>query len=187
MSNLEPFAFEAPMAGATVNLDALIPREDFESSSGSAGQRLRETISLSNLEENDFFQRDLRKPDFQRETTHWSPTAVCDLIKAFLDGHLIPAIILWQSGNRVFVIDGSHRISALMAWIRDDFGDGTASNAKFGSGLTDEQKKVAKRTRDLVRKTIGSYAEFKGLIGQEVSDPQKAKWMSRIGNGAVEI
>ncbi|WP_177175465.1 HNH endonuclease signature motif containing protein [Cribrihabitans marinus] len=175
------------MAASHVNLDALIPREDFESTAGSAGGRLRETISLSDLEETGFFQRSLRKPDFQRETTHWTPAAVCDLVWAYLEGHLIPAVILWQSGDKVFVIDGAHRISALIAWIRDDYGDGTASNARFGSGLTDEQKRVAKRTRDQVRKKIGSYAEFKGLIDQEISDPQKAKWVSRIGTGSVEI
>lgn len=175
------------MSAATVNLDALIPREDFESFTGSAGGRLRETISLSDLEETGFFQRSLRKPDFQRETTHWTPNAVCDLVWAYLEGHLIPAVILWQSGDSVFVIDGAHRISALIAWIRDDFGDGTASNAKFGSGLTEEQKRVARRTRDLIRKTIGSYAEFKGLIDQDIANPQKAKWVNRIGTGSVEI
>ncbi len=175
------------MAGATVNLDALIPREDFESGAGSSGGRLRETISLSDLEETGFFQRTLRKPDFQRETTHWKPAAVCDLVRAYLDGHLIPAVILWQSGENVFVIDGAHRISALIAWIRDDYGDGAASNAKLGRSLTNDQKKVADRTRKLIKKDIGSYAEFKGLVDQEIQDPQKRRWVNRIGTGSVEI
>lgn len=175
------------MAGATVNLDALIPREDFESNTGAAGGRLRDTISLSDLEENGFFHPLLRKPDFQRETTHWKPDAVYELIRAYLDGHLIPAVILWQSGERVFVIDGAHRLSALIAWTRDDYGDAEASSARFGSGLSPEQRKVAKRTRDLIRKEIGSYAEFKGLRGQEISEPRKARWVRQIGSGAVEI
>lgn len=41
--------------------------------------------------------------------------------------------------------------------------------------------------RDAVRKEIGPYAEFKGLIGQEVSDPQKARWLRRMGAGAIEV
>lgn len=175
------------MAGATVNLDALIPREDFESGTDTAGGRLRDTISLSDLEANGFFHPLLRKPDFQRETTHWRPEAVCDLVRAYLDGHLIPAVILWQSGGRVFVIDGAHRLSALIAWTRDDYGDAEASNARFGSGLSPEQRKVAKRTRDQIRKEIGSYAEFKGLRGQDVADSQKARWVRQIGSGAIEI
>jgi hypothetical protein len=33
---------------------------------------------------------------------------------------LIPAIILWRStGGYLFVIDGSHRLSALSAWVND--------------------------------------------------------------------
>lgn len=178
---------ERRVAAATVNLDALIPREDFESGNGASGGRLRETISLSDLEETGFFQRALRKPDFQRETTHWNPAAVCDLIRAYLEGHLIPAVILWQSGENVFVIDGAHRLSALISWIRDDYGDGTASNSRFGTGLTNDQKKIAQRTRALIRKEIGSYAEFKGLVDQEIRDLQKRKWVSRIGTGSVEI
>jgi hypothetical protein len=187
MNSLAPFALEMPMAGNTVNIDALIPREDFESETGSAGGRLRDTIGLSDLEDSGFFQRSLRKPDFQRETTHWKPTAVHELVRAYLDGHLIPAVILWQSGERVFVIDGAHRLSALIAWIRDDYGDGAASNARFGSGLSLEQRKIAKRTRDIIRKDIGTYAEFKGLQNQEIADPQKARWANRIGTGAIEI
>ncbi|MBO6604417.1 MAG: DUF262 domain-containing protein [Roseicyclus sp.] len=187
MNNHTPFALESRMAGVTVNLDALIPREDFESDGGTAGGRLRDTISLSDLEESGFFHPLLRKPDFQRETTHWKPEVVRDLVKAYLDGHLIPAVILWQSGDRCFVIDGAHRLSALIAWTRDDYGDGEASNAKFGRGLSQEQRRVADRTRSLIRKEIGSYAEFKGLRGQDIADPQKARWVKRIGAGAVEI
>ncbi len=175
------------MAGQKVNLDALIPREDFESDTGSRGGSDRDRISLSDLEASAFFAGTLRKPDFQRETTHWGPAAVVELIRAFLEGHLIPAVILWQSGDYTFVIDGAHRISALIAWIRDDYGDGTASASRFGSGLTDEQRKIAKRVRAEVRKEIGAYAEYKGLIGQEVLDPTKAKWLRRMGAGAVEV
>lgn len=175
------------MAGQKVNLDALIPREDFESGTGVAGGSDRDRISLSDLEASAFFASTLRKPDFQRETTHWGPPAVVDLVRAFLEGHLIPAVILWQSGDYVFVIDGAHRLSALISWIRDDYGDGTASISRYGSGLTDEQRKVAKKVRDAVRKEIGPYAEFKGLTGQEIPDPQKARWLRRMGAGAIEV
>ena len=85
------------------------------------------------------------------------------------------------------MIDGAHRLSALISWIRNDYGDGEASNSMFGSGLTNEQKKVADRTRTLIKKNIGLYAEFKGLVGQSIGDPQKANWVSRIGKGAIDI
>jgi HNH endonuclease len=187
MSNMLPFVGETRLAGATVNLDALISREDFSGEPERTGGSPRRTISLSDLESNGFFQHSLRKPDFQRETTHWSPKAVYEVVRAFLDGDLIPAVILWERGDLHFVIDGAHRLSALMAWARDDYGDGEASAAKFGGAITPEQKKIAVRTRALLRSEIGAYSEFRGLIGQKIPDPQKAKWVSRIGSGAIDI
>lgn len=175
------------MAGATVNLDALIARDDFSSEATNAGGRPRDALGLPDLENNGFFQHSLRKPDFQRETTHWSPNAVYELVKAFLDGDLIPAVIMWERGEEYFVIDGAHRLSALMAWIRDDYGDGTASATLFGGAISPEQKKIADRTRALLRKNIGAYSEFKGLIGQKIADPIKAKWVKRCGGGGVDI
>lgn len=74
-----------------------------------------------------------------------------------------------------------------MAWINDDYGDGTPSNAMFGGGLTDEQREIADRTRKMVRKEIGSYAEFSGLVGKFVSDPIKAKRLSAIAKRAIII
>ena len=186
-TNFLPFAREARMVAKTVNLDALIPRDDFVSDDSKAGGSPRQTISISDLQTNGFFQNCLRKPDFQRETTHWTASAVVDLIRAFLDGDLIPAVILWERGQEIFVIDGAHRLSALIAWIRDDYGDGTASNGKFGSGLTDEQRTVADQTRKLVRNEIGTYAEFAGLLGQAVSDPVKSRRLNSIGKTAVQI
>jgi len=66
----------------------------------------------------------LRKPDFQRETNHWSPEQVVTFIASFLDDELIPSLILWYSPSYIFVIDGGHRLSALRAWMNDDYGIG---------------------------------------------------------------
>jgi hypothetical protein len=178
---------EKRMPGTTVNLDALIPREDFAAETEQAGGSPRTTISVPDLTVSGFFQNNLRKPDFQRETTHWSPSKVVDLIRAFLDRDLIPAVIFWERGNEVFVIDGAHRLSALIAWIRDDYGDGQDSNRFFGAGITDEQRSVADKTRKLVKKEIGTYAEFSGLIGKSIADPLKARRISAIGKGAMII
>ena len=175
------------MTAKTVNLDALIRRDDFVSVATQSGGSPRQTISLSDLGTNGFFQNSLRKPDFQRETTHWAPAAVFDLIRAFLQGDLIPAVILWERGDDVFVIDGAHRLSALIAWIRNDYGDGEYSNSMFGSGLTDEQRKIADRTRKLINTELGPYAEFSGLLGQPITDPVKARYLNAIGKNAVLI
>lgn len=113
-----------------VSLDALIPREAFEVQ-GQPGQNIGRnisSISIRDLEENSFFYPFLRKPDFQRETNEWDAQKICEFIESFLDRDLIPAIILWRSSSSYyFVIDGSHRLSSLISWINDDYGDGKIS------------------------------------------------------------
>lgn len=175
------------MSSSTVNLDALIPRSDLVSDQTPTVGQQRDTLSISDLEENGFFKNTLRKPDFQRETASWTTEKVVDIVRAFLDKDLIPAVILWNRGNDVFVIDGAHRLSALIAWIHDDYGDGRESNAYLGRGLTDDQRKVADRTRKEIMKKIGTYAEYKGLVGQSIEDELKSSRLSAMGTQSIAI
>src|SRR5215470_17056962 len=100
-----------------VNMDAMIRREDFarEIKGEPAPETIRE-LNLSNFLPGAAIRRQLRKPDFQRETNHWTPYQVVRFLTSFVDGAVIPGIILWRSTNFIFVIDGSHRLSALCAW-----------------------------------------------------------------------
>src|SRR5258708_2611972 len=88
---------EADEMPSFVNLDALIPREDFEVVSETTNVVKIERLPIRDLEAG-FFYNALRKPDFQRETANWAPDKVLDLIRTFIEGDLIPAVILWQSG-----------------------------------------------------------------------------------------
>ena len=93
---------DAPeMSTNVVNLDALIPRDDFVVSSGKARSRI-EKISIRD-QEIGFFLNALRKPDFQRETASWSPEKVIDLIKTFLDGDLI-RLLFYGNLEMVFLL-----------------------------------------------------------------------------------
>lgn len=152
------------MAANTVNLDALIPREDFAADSGPPRGNPTGTISIGQLADDSFLVQSLRKPDFQRETSNWTPQKIVELIAAFLDGDLIPAIILWRSGQYVFVIDGAHRLSAILAWIYDDYGDKARSRTFFDNQIPDEQVKVAEQTRKLVEKEVGTYASYRDAM-----------------------
>ncbi|HEY0863976.1 MAG TPA: DUF262 domain-containing protein, partial [Lacunisphaera sp.] len=142
-----------------VNLDALLKREDFnvlsDKSKGSVRAGPGTNFNLSNLEAQQVVFQILRKPDFQRETANWNPEAIAELVKNFLDGELIPAIIMWKSekGN-IFVIDGAHRLSALIAWVHDDYGDNQLSTPFFGGDIPREQKKAAEETRALIKDTV---------------------------------
>lgn len=158
-----------------VNLDALILREDL-AAPGELGEEIS-GLYLPGLEPRGLLYPTLRKPDFQRETANWSPEQVADLIRTFMSRELVPAVILWRAGQNVFVIDGAHRLSALIAWVHDDYGDGERSRRFFQSYIPDEQRTAADKTRALVRSMIGSYAEHK--VALEYPDNAKPELADR--------
>jgi hypothetical protein len=148
----------------TVNLDALIRREDFEVVEDKKVSQLNNTMQIRDLEKDSFFFSVLRKPDFQRETSEWTPKKIFGFVSSFINGDLIPALILWRSGSLNFVIDGAHRLSALIAWVHDDYGDGNISQLFFQGRITEDQIKAAESTRLLINKMLGSYEEYKFAV-----------------------
>lgn len=170
------------MAGVsnTVNLDALIKRADL-AARGEEGEDIS-SLSVTGLEPKGFLYPALRKPDFQRETASWTPEQVADLISTFVRRDLIPAVILWRAGQHVFVIDGAHRLSALIAWVHDDYGDGTVSRAYFHDFISDDQRRAATKARELVAATIGSYQDHRMAIDYpQNARPDIAERAQRIG------
>jgi hypothetical protein len=158
-----------------VNLDALIPREDFIAPSddiSGAGEGGKQSASSTDLTRGESFFATLRKPDFQRETAAWTPTAVCDFIEAFVGNDLIPSVICWQSPARLtFIIDGAHRLSALIAWIQDDYGAGRRSIEFYGK-IPEQQERMHQKTRELVNKRVKSYVEWRAETGNPGSIPE---------------
>jgi hypothetical protein len=150
----------------TVVLDAMIRRDDFavESATPPSAAEPIKALSIENITSQSMLVPLLRKPDFQRETNQWTPVQLTTFLESFLDNELIPSVILWQSDAYVFVIDGGHRLSALRAWIEDDYGDGSISRAYFGNEISNAQKKVAKKTREMVVSKIGTYQTVKSAL-----------------------
>jgi hypothetical protein len=158
------------MAGKVV-LDAMIRRADFGVQSDGATIEQASSLTIEQLTGLGPIAKLLRKPDFQRETNQWSPDQVAGLINSFARGELIPALILWKSQSHVFVIDGAHRLSALRAWVEDDFGDRSVSHSFFDGNLPKDQLKLAKRTRMMVERLIGgTYADLKKIVGDDSSE-----------------
>ncbi len=160
-----------------VNLDALIRRDDFDIVESTSQSSPPQTMQVRDLERDAFFYSTLRKPDFQRETASWSPRKIKDFVKTFVDGDLIPAIILWRSQGSTFIIDGAHRLSALIAWVNDDYGDGELSRNFFTSVIAPEQIKIADKTRKLINKEIGSYRDHQFAI--KFPDKSKSETVAR--------
>ena len=142
-----------------VNLDALIRRADlFETATPILGKD-GPSIRVLDLKPGVTYDM-LRKPDFQRETANWTPQQVSDLIETFSKSDLIPSIILWQNREHIFVVDGAHRLSALIAWVQNDYGAGSRSLSFFGGKIPDAQRTMHEETEALVNATVGPWKKF---------------------------
>lgn len=164
-----------------VNLDALIPREDLVSQkaapTGTGG------IPITELAVGKFYYHLLRKPHFQRETDDWSIDHVVTLLKSYRDGHLIPSVILWKAEGSTFAIDGAHRLSALIAWVNDDYGDGQLSAAFFKNQIPKRQLKIAEECRKRVAAEVGPYSLISQLNAIPSRTDDQLKWLSNIAKG----
>ena len=169
-----------------VNLDAMIPRADFATQDQDFTLQLFKDFPISQLESSTAVRKLLRKPDFQRETNHWSPNQIVTFLESFLDNQLIPSLILWKSPMHIFVIDGGHRLSALLAWMTDDYGDGPMSLNFYRSEISDDQKKIAKRTRTLVERRIGRYTRLKEQVGSAAT-PELIKRTGNLVTRALDL
>ncbi len=178
------------MASHLVNLDALIAREDFESGDAISGPS-EPIFKLGELSRTNLYFTVLRKPDFQRHTWDWSPELVVDFVKCFLDNELIPPLILWHSKNsgKIFVIDGSHRLSALIAWVNDDYGDGEITRKFFGYDVPPAQKKFHKKTQALMAESVGTFERlhWAALHESEVADADLVRRGRAIATRQVPI
>jgi len=170
-----------------VNLDALIPREDFEISGNKTTSSQINSLSINDLS-HQFLYQVLRKPDFQRETNEWDSKKNYEFVDSFIEGDLIPSIILWRSrSGLIFVIDGAHRLSALISWIYDDYGDGDISRKFYENNIPEDQIEIAQKTRKLINKHIGSYSDIRAASSENGSPLEYISRANNIGVNAIQV
>jgi hypothetical protein len=150
----------------TVYLDHHIKRDSlFYKRPSNAGSELPQTRGFLNIKQlygDDAEDYLLRKPDFQRATWSWSPEDCVELLDAVLNEQVVPSIIMWlgEDGTK-FVLDGGHRISVLLAWIKDDWGDCLPAGHFKDDLLELASKNAAQRVRELLReRDIGAFREY---------------------------
>jgi hypothetical protein len=171
-----------------VTLDAMIPREDLAiEDEGSFVLDLFPSLSVTNLAKDAAVLKLLRKPDFQRETNQWAPEQVATFIASFLDNEVIPSLILWKSPNFIFVIDGGHRLSALRAWMEDDYGDRTISRSFYNGEISASQKKIAERTRKLIEAKVGRFSSLKDLVGIRTANDVEKRRSNMLATRAIPV
>lgn len=170
-----------------VTLDAMIPREDFATEGEEFAVDLFPGMQITALAADSPMLKLLRKPDFQRETNHWSPEQLATFIASFLDNEVIPSLILWKSASFIFVIDGGHRLSALRAWMEDDYGDRPISQSFYNGEIPEEQKRIAKRARALIESKVGGFKTLRDMVGQKTGTEQQRRRADRLFTRAVQV
>ena len=172
---------------AKVNLDALTPREDFEATGVNNSGNLFDSISVSSFTTGLFYPF-LRKPDFQRETSEWDAKKICEFLESYINGDLIPSIILWRSNTGLFfVIDGAHRLSALTAWIYDDYGDGEISRRFYSNNIPEDQKQNALYTKKYINIKILTYKEIIDASSQANPYPEYLERAKNLGAYSIKV
>ena len=170
---------------AKVNLDALIPRDDFTTTNYSdmSSDEQFPNIGIIGLSGNIILPY-LRKPDFQRETSEWDKNKIFGLLDSLISSDLIPSIILWRSSNGYyFVLDGAHRLSALIAWYKDDYGDGVLSKKYYNDDISIAQKEANNVTRDYINKKIGPFKDIQDAPNQATPNQKYIEIAKKLGRG----
>jgi hypothetical protein len=174
-----------PHTMSKVNLDALIPREDFATTTYSdmTTDEQFSNIGIIGLSGNIILPY-LRKPDFQRETSEWDKKNIFELLDSLINNDLIPSIILWRSNNGYyFVLDGAHRLSALIAWYKDDYGDGETSRKYYKDDISPAQKEAATIARNYINKKIGAFKDIQDAPTKPNANPKHIEISKKLGRG----
>jgi Protein of unknown function DUF262 len=161
-----------------VYLDRQIPHDNllYKSSSEKithdAPQELPPKLQLMELFGEDAKDDLLRKPDFQRATSAWTPEECVSLLHSVLNEQVIPSIIMWRSPeNHWYVLDRGHRLSVVLAWIRDDWGDTLASeelsNTRFNKqefkGELSRQERYDREKEELLQDSFDLHQQVQAI------------------------
>jgi len=163
-----------------VYLDHLIPRESlrYERSTENMGRRPSQQLT-ADLRMKDLMRDQspvidvLRKPDFQRATWAWTPEDCLSLLESVTNNQVIPSIIMWSSpeNDLKYILDGGHRVSVVLAWLNDDWGEHLPDNDYGDEAREREIKTAAREIRRLVDAKIGkisnyqdAFEEFRGVV-----------------------
>jgi len=119
----------------------------------------------------------LRKPDFQRATWAWTPEDCVSLLESIVKEQVIPSIIMWLSPDKLwYVLDGGHRISVVLAWLKDDWGDKLPSEEYKDKELEEKIKGAAGEVRQLLAsKKIGRFDNYRIAYRQYQRDSKLSK------------
>jgi len=74
-----------------------------------------------------------------------------------------------------------------MAWILDDYGDRETSIKFYNNRIQAEQRSIAERTRRLVNKEIGSFADIKAEQRNAGSNPKLSSYAAALPHSGIQL
>jgi len=194
----------------TVYLDHLIPRENLrytrpqERIESGVVKQEPDMLRLADLYGDHLSSQVklLRKPDFQRATSAWTPDDCVALLDSVVNEQIVPSIIEWANpvSKYHFILDGAHRVSVILAWLNDDWGDKAPASAIADADQLQQIKEVAVIVRNLVKAKIGSFQDYRDAGGasdrieEQHLDPavvlglkayQRARFFGELSGGRV--
>ncbi len=127
------------------------------------------------------FVSQLRKPDFQRATLSWTPQDCVMLIQSMVERLVVPSIVMWTSplSTYRYILDGAHRVSVVMAWLTDDWGEKAAAEVAETEEEEEQIKKAASEVREKLRQGVGFFTDLR-------ADYDEFKRISDSGGDALE-
>jgi len=160
-----------------VYLDHLIQRESLRYQRPTTKlnpdrrQDLENRLALKDLLEASGRVKYLRKPDFQRSTWAWTAEDCVLLLESLVNEQVVPSIIMWsnEETGTDYILDGGHRISVVLAWLRNEWEDKSGSKPDWDEEDEKRILRAASDVRNLVKLRIGEISEFKAAE-QELED-----------------
>ena len=70
-------------------------------------------------------------------------------------------------------------MSALIAWVRDDYGSGKLSRNVFKDAIPAHQLEMHRQTQALVKDQVGTYADLKAGVGIFGLKELSAQWIEK--------
>lgn len=146
----------------SLNLDFLIKKEQVgeeDRSSIKINEKNNNIISLNDLLGGSAFLSSIRKPIHQRQIS-WEMSTIINYLEGVIEGGTVVIVhVLKLNDDKVLLIEGAHRLSALIGWVNDDYGDGTLSIKN--NNITEEDRQNAEKIRSYINDRIGAYEEKK--------------------------
>lgn len=161
-----------------VYLDHLLPRVSTQlpfpaQTSGSAP-----TVRFNDLRGDWYFR--LCQPQWKHAAAQWTVDDCLGFLESVMQRRMIPSVLLWDDPVRrlIFVLDGSHRIALLRAWMTDQW-----SPFRKPEELTEadwaQLQSTAHTLREKVREEIGLFSDLLESSEQAVTalnESQVTRW-----------